>query len=311
MTETLRTALDNQLLLNRAHRAAYRGELTEAARLLDGLDASGAATAYSLDLRARIAAQRGDLASADALWARVLLLKPDDGDAQAGRDAISRILAGGRARPLINPERVAALALVALGLTVAIGVPQLASLELDPEPAVPAAVAGAVAASSSEQAEELRRLHEEQEALAAEQQEADRELDEGLTAIEAAFAELPGVVVERRAEDVRLVFEAGVFRSDAVLAPEATPLLVEVGRRLAEVEASTAVIGHVVAVPGGRTSGGSTVAFARAQNAARMLAEGAGSPLTDFVLMTADQSEGPFPDAQRNRTVTLVLTPDN
>ena len=65
----------------------------------------------------------------------------------------------------------------------------------------------------------------------------------------------------------------------------------------------------MVAVPGGRTSGGSSVAHGRALRAAQQLADGSGLPLTAFTLVSADQADGPFPDAARNRTVSLLVTP--
>ena len=43
--------------------------------------------------------------------------------------------------------------------------------------------------------------------------------------------------------------------------------------------------------------------------AARELAAASGRPLAEFVLVSAEQSEGPFPDARRNRTVTILLRP--
>jgi hypothetical protein len=118
-----------------------------------------------------------------------------------------------------------------------------------------------------------------------------------------------GVKAEVRTGDVRLVFTAGVFSADTTLAPGAEALLVGVGRRLSRVEVTTTVVGHTVPVRGGRVSGGSVVAYARAEVAAQRLATAAGLPLTAFVLATADQSEGPWSEAARNRTVTILLRP--
>jgi hypothetical protein len=67
------------------------------------------------------------------------------------------------------------------------------------------------------------------------------------------------------------------------------------------------VVGHVVAVPGGRIRGGSWVALARAQVVAARLAAESGLPLTSFTLRSADQTDGPHPWAARNRTVTLLI----
>jgi hypothetical protein len=308
MTESLRTALGRQLTLNRAHAAAHAGDLELAGRLLDELDAAGASTEASLDLRARVHAQQGNLPEADAFWARVLLLAPDDKDAQAGRDTIARIRAGRRARPLINISRVAAVGATTVGVALVSGVAWVASSQGDSAPRA--------AASSNGRVTEVRRLEQQVASLAsarkaaegARRAAAERRAQE-LASIAAAFR-MPGVRVERRAVDVRLVFRAGVFLPDtAEFAPGSRPLLNKVGRRLARVKASTTVVGHSVAIAGGRTGGGSTVALWRAQIAAQALAASGKLPLTAFTLATADQSNGPFADAARNRTVTLVFRP--
>ncbi|WP_165034922.1 hypothetical protein [Candidatus Protofrankia californiensis] len=39
------------------------------------------------------------------------------------------------------------------------------------------------------------------------------------------------------------------------------------------------------------------------------LTAGGRLPLTAFTLVSADQTQGPFPDAAHNHTVTLVITP--
>ncbi|RKT55178.1 tetratricopeptide repeat protein [Saccharothrix australiensis] len=301
MTESLHAALSRHLTLDRAHTAARAGDLDRAARLLDELDAAGGSTADSLDLRARVHAQQGDLAAADACWVRVLRLSPDDSRARAGRDTIARIASGHRARPLLTAGRAVAATAAVVGVAlvgaVVAGVPDRAS-----PPPVASADAG------DDRIDEQQWLAQQLAAAEHAREEAADRLARDLDALAAAFA-LPGVRAERRAEDVRLVFDSGLFSADAEFAPGSWPLLAEVGRRLAGVRAAATVVGHVVAVPGGRTSGGSTVALWRAQAAAQALAEGGGLPLTAFTLTTADQSEGPFPDAPRNRTVTLVLRP--
>ncbi|WP_219466465.1 hypothetical protein, partial [Nonomuraea rhizosphaerae] len=61
--------------------------------------------------------------------------------------------------------------------------------------------------------------------------------------------------------------------------------------------------------PGGPAEGGSPVALARAQAAARALAAAGGRPLTAFTLTTADQRDAPYRDDARNRTITLRIIP--
>lgn len=304
MTEVLRSALGHELTLHRAHRAARDGDLDLAARLLDELDAAGASTTASLDLRARVHAQQGNLADADRQWARVLLLNPGDRGARSGRETIAQILAGRRARPLIDAPRAA----VAAGLAVTALVAGLAWTASDTGRPLPERVAAPASASVDPTPDRVRRLEERIASLQADRQAQADQRARDLNAIAAAF-DMPGVRVQQRAEDVRLLFEEGVFRADTEVSRKARPLLTEVGRRLAAVRVATTVVGHTVVVAGGRTSGGSTVAFARAQVAAQHLSAGGGLPLTAFTLATADQSEGPFPDAVRNRTVTLLLRP--
>jgi tetratricopeptide (TPR) repeat protein len=302
MTELLRSALSHQLTLNRAHAFARAGDLDQAAALLDSLDAAGASTVVSLDLRARVYAQQGNYTEADKCWARVLLLEPANEDASAGRAAVARIAGGGRARPLVNAGRAAVLAAAVVGVAAVGGVVWVTSS--GPAPVATASAEDARLQAEAQRDDLQRRLEAADATHQAESAQRSRDLD----ALAAKFA-MPGVKVERREADVRLVFESGVFVSDADVARSAKPLLTEVGRRLAEVRAAPTVVGHAVAVVGGRTSGGSTVAFARAQAAAGYLAAGGKLPLTAFTLATADQAQGPFPDAARNRTVTLVLVP--
>ena len=312
MTGTLRSALDGRLTLVRARAAARAGDLDDAARLLDGLDAATAGTVPALDLRARVHAQRGDLAEADRCWATVLERDPDDADARAGRATIARIRGGRRPRPVLTPGRAVAAGAAALAAAVAAGLlglpagndtPVARPSPARPSPAGPSQ-AGPSSGGPAVPVSDVERLRRTVASLEADRRAADRALDR---LADAAAA--PGVRIERRADHVRLVFTTGVFRTGTRLAPGAGPLLTGVGRRLAAARAVTTVVGHTVPVPGGRTRGGSTVAYARAQVAAQRLAAASGLPLTAFTLATADQSDGPYPDAARNRTVTLILRP--
>jgi hypothetical protein len=302
MTDPLRSALRHHLTLDQAHSAARAGDLDQAARLLDALDAAGAATGASLDLRARIHAQQGNLPEADRCWARALLLNQDDRDAQAGRETIAGIRAGRRPRPLFTGGRAALLA-AGVGTVLVGGFAWIPTSARGParEPV-------AAPASVPTRPGEIERLERQIAMLEGERKAAADRRARDLAAIAAAVT-MPGVRVERRADDVRVVFRAGVFRTGTTPRRDARPLLTEIGRRLATVPATTTVVGHTVVVAGGPTTGGSTLAYSRAQVAAKQLAVGGGLPLTAFTLATADQSERLFPDAARNRTVTLVLRP--
>ncbi|MEV4317765.1 hypothetical protein [Actinocrispum sp. NPDC049592] len=301
MTE-LRSALHDQLTLSRAHAAAYAGDLDLAMSLLGSIPP----TVASLDLKARVHAQRGEFSTADSCWIQVLSMESSDPDAKAGREAIARIIAGGRARPLVNAAQAAVVAAAVVATAVVGGVVWLSSSDRAPAAAAPIPPqahqdSNPLQAQVDELRQRLSAVDSERTAAAARHQQA-------LDTLAARFAGIPGVRVERRADDVRLVFEAGVFWTEAEITTAARPLLTEIGARLADAHASVTIVGHAVAVAGGRTSGGSTVALARAQVAAGYLATGGKLPLTAFKLATADQSEGPFPDAPRNRTVTILLS---
>jgi hypothetical protein len=285
----LREAVSDQLALSRAQAVARAGDMDEALRLLESVST---ATVPVLDLRARVQAQRGELAGADESWAAVLRLDPDDRAARAGRAAIARIRSGGASRPLLRPVRVSGLALVLVAGAIVglVAIPRGSGPAPTPAPPDPA----------------VARLQGQLASLRASSAASSSAAARRLDALAARFV-LPGVRVERRSSEVQLVFETGIFRSGTSLAPGSAELLASVGKRLKGV--STTVVGHAVAVPGGVTSGGSLVAYERAEVAARLLSRASGLPLTAFALATADQSDSPFPDARRTRTVTLLLRP--
>ncbi|MPZ85199.1 MAG: hypothetical protein GEV28_34360 [Actinophytocola sp.] len=114
---------------------------------------------------------------------------------------------------------------------------------------------------------------------------------------------------------MRVVFHDGLFGPDGTrLTPAGRDVLRAWGRRLAGRPVTATVIGHGVPVAGGPTSGGSSVAVARAVAAARVLSDVSGLPLTAFSVTSADQSApahpGDGPGARgRNRTVTLAIVP--
>jgi outer membrane protein OmpA-like peptidoglycan-associated protein len=277
-----------ELTLYRARTAARSGDLDEAARLLAALESPSPAV---LDLQARVHAQRGELAEADRCWERV-----DSPEAAAGRAQLERIRSGRRrARPVVTTGRVATAAV--LVCTLAAGGVAWSAGETPPPQA------------DTQDTDRTRVLEQRLAVLERERAAAETDRSAALDAIAAAFT-MPGVVVHRRAEDVQVVFDEGMFGADsAVVAPSATALLHELGRRLATTPATMTVVGHAVAVPGGRTSGGAPIALDRARAAAEQLATGGGLPLTAFTLTTADQQAGPHQDPSRNRTVTLLLTP--
>ncbi|MFC8827698.1 hypothetical protein ACFT9I_20425 [Streptomyces sp. NPDC057137] len=341
-------ALSLQLAVNRAHSAARAGDLALAARLLDELGeldwpdagrvslekadtesgADRATVLAALNLRAKVHAQRGELAEADACWSRVEALAPDDPDAAAGRRTLAKIAAGRRhARPVVHTGRVAVIAAALVGAALIGGGGWLFANADDGEGGeggdggrASKSVAESDTGSErlrveSRRADELKaRLAAIEDGFTADAEQRDSTLDEV-----AKRLAMPGVEIRRHAEDVQLVFSTGVFPYDSVISPEGAEALTEIGRRLADLESEagtgveTTVVGHSVAVPGGAPSGGSVVALNRARVAAQYLAQDSDLRLTDFRLVSADQRRGPFPatdaNAPRNRTVTLLITP--
>ncbi|WP_405796721.1 hypothetical protein [Streptomyces sp. NBC_01506] len=318
-------ALSLQLTVRRAHSAARAGDLDLAAQLLDELGELGepveserATVLAALNLRAKVHAQRGELAEADACWSRVEAVAPDDPDAAAGRRTLAKIAAGRRpARPVVHTGRVvvAAAALAVAALLGGGGWLLVNAGDGGDDGDSDRQSSGSVAQSDTESErlkERLAALEADDTAEAAEAARRDSTLD----AVAERLA-MPGVEIRRHAEDVQLVFSTGVFPYDSVIGPRGASALTEIGRRLSDLgpdagAVETTVVGHSVAVPGGAPSGGSVVALNRARVAAQYLAQDSDLRLTDFRLVSADQRRGPFPatdaNAPRNRTVTLLIT---
>jgi flagellar motor protein MotB len=256
-----------------------------------------------LDLLARVYAQAGNLDAADAAWARVLELVPDEPSAVAGRRRVARVRSGwGRRRRL--PWR--ALAAGAAVIVVAGGVVVL-TVPFGSAPAVVSgSAAGAGPAASSLQAE-LDRLNAAKSRDAA----AAAARQERLAALATALA-APGVHTSPGETDVSVSFDAGLFGPNATTpSTEGRRALQQWAEVLKGQSVRVTVLGHGVTVAGGPAAGGSTVALARAASAARVLATASGLPLTAFAIGSADQSTSAHPDGDpgANRTVTLLVAP--
>jgi hypothetical protein len=296
--------------VSRAAAAARRGELDRAAKLLEDLT-----TPAALDLLARVHAQRERWEDADRCWARLQEDSPVDAGAAEGRKAIAAIVAGHRrSRPLLGPGRVALLTSVLTGVFVAALVAAgtvWGWADRDVRPAVAAPTTRPTSTESTRLEEETRRADELERRLA--KLEADRlaaaaRLNARLDEI-AKTVTMPGVTVQRQNASVRLLFNRGLFIRDDELTTSGSALLTELGPRLTG--AKVTVVGHSVAQPGTPAHGGTRTALARARVASQHLAAAGNLPLTTFTLTPADQSRGPFPDAPRNRTVSLLLAPAN
>ncbi|MEU8663272.1 tetratricopeptide repeat protein [Actinoplanes philippinensis] len=270
-----------ELELDRARAAARSGDLDGALALLGG-DSPAA-----LDLRARVHAQRGEFAEADAAWARVLAADPSHEGAAVGRKAIA-----GRATRRVVTAGGTALVVVVLLAGSALLIsrpdePSSASAPVTPVATAPAAPATSSAPPSS--------------APSPSASVADRLL---------RVLAVDGVTVRAKGAAAEVVFDQGLFVRGDALRGDARATLDRVGRALrGGGDVTVTVVGHAVPVTGGRTAGGSTTALARAQVAAARLSRASGLPLTSFRLVSADQQEGPHDTPEGNRTVTLLVEP--
>jgi hypothetical protein len=295
----LRTALTT----SQATTIARGGDLTGAAHILTELDTAGRADIAALDLLARVHAQLGDLHAADAAWARVQAAVPDHSGAAAGRATIAAI--GGRrwrTRPVLRPGRVGAVATVALaGVVIAIVtfVPKMPAQALSPDPAV---------VRAQQESRRADTLAEQLAARTSADQAAATRLAGALTTIASQLAG-PGIVVRRTPGSVEVLFTEGLFSTGDRFTATAGQRLRQLGTRLSGVDGTITVIGQSVALPGGPATGGSSTAMARALAAARELTAASGLPLTAFTLASGDQSEPPFADPVRDRTVIVRVTP--
>ncbi len=265
----------------RAADLARAGDHAAAKLILDGLGRDPA----TLDLLARVHAQRGDLAEAEAVWAEVLSADPAHASALAGTRLISDITRGRRrAQPVPIAFIGGSLALVTVAL---------------------AAVLLPITSAHDEQPPDART------STPAATQPVAVTPDTADPALMASLA-TPDVRVEPIGTGVRVVFLQGMFLPDStMLSPQGRQQLERWGQVLRGKEVRVTVLGHGLAVPGGPATGGSATAVARAAAAVEVLAVAGDQPPTAFVLRSAEQSSAPHAgaDPALNRTVTLQVDP--
>ncbi|HEX7301770.1 hypothetical protein [Lentzea sp.] len=259
----------------RAADLARAGDHASAQRILEGLGRDPS----TLDLLARVHAQRGDLAAARAVWADVLSQNPEHASALAGTRLIADITGGRRrARPL-------PIALIG-GSLVVVTVAAALLLQHERPPVAP-----------------------EPPPVTA-QPTAQPVTTTAATPALMVLLASPDVRLEAVGAGVRVVFRQGMFLPDSTsLSLQGLQQLERWGPLLRGKEVRVTVVGHGVAVPGGPATGGSTTALARAAAAVEVLAAVGGQPTTAFLLRSAEQSDLPHADAALNRTVTLVVDP--
>lgn len=293
------------LLVSRARAAARSGDLDGALRLLhDAEDPVAADHPDVLDLLARVHAQRGDLARAAAYWRRVQEQRPQDPAASAGLVRIDRL--GSRGPRAALARHRAGTALAAAVCAVAAITAGTVALT-DAAGGQPERPGPAQAESAEQRARQL-----DAERRAEEARERDREAAHRAEAAGALARELraPGMDPAVHGASVEVAFADGLFSEGAELTQTGADQLAALGGRLAGRNVRVEIHGHAATVPGAPTSGGSVLSLWRALIAARELSTASGKPLTAFTTVSADQRDAPYTSAAKNRTVTVMITPE-
>ncbi|TDB91482.1 hypothetical protein E1264_01430 [Actinomadura sp. KC216] len=275
-----------EVAVAQARTLARAGRYAEAEELLDGEDGP-----VVLDLKARMYAQQGRLDEADRCWAGVAALSPGDPGAAEGRRRIARIRA-----TAASPRRfVLARSALRLGTAsvVLLAFVMLADVWLDrdeteapvppprPSPVVPSA------AGSPDPVAALK-------------------------------LEGPGMHVVRRAGEIEVTFERGLFRRDATLTSRGRAVLKELGEQLRPYagQVSVTVIGHTdrrAVHPGGGYASNAELGLLRATVVQEVLRSSARIPTARFSVSTLAGLLPPHPGEAasrdpRNRTVSVRIS---
>ncbi|GAA4703016.1 type VI secretion system protein ImpK [Promicromonospora umidemergens] len=293
---------------------ARAGRYDTARRLLDTLDGRDSDTVEVLDLLARVHAQRGDLAEADACWARVEHLDPEHAGARDGRRRIRETWAGKRSGGgLVVGAAAACLLLVGGGA--------VAGWAWAPGPTADERADPAVA-------QELTRLRHEMGELRvlapSDEAPSDQPAANGATSGDrAALRDVRDALGDPRwtttldPRSVVVTFRDPVFLAGgAQTSGSGADLLGGLGDRLgglADVEVT--VVGHTsdtAPVPGSRYAGNAEVSLARALAAAQVISSGSGIPLSAVDVASAGDVDPPYPNTNatnraRNQTVTVAV----
>ncbi|MFC8798484.1 OmpA family protein [Promicromonospora sp. NPDC057138] len=290
--------------------SARAGRYDTARRLLDTLGGEDSDDVEVLDLLARVHAQRGDLARADACWARVEHLDPDHAGAREGRRRIRATWAGKRPRAGVAAG-AAAVCLLLVGGGAAVGwalAPRQAA-EQGSDPAV---------------AEALTRLRQEVSELASAQRDGPTSADGTTPDDGTALRELRGALGDPRwttrldARSVVVTFREPVFLAGgAETSGSGADMLAGLAGRLGglAVDVDVTVVGHTsdtAPVPGSPYADNAEVGLARALAAAQVLSSDSGIPLSAVGVASAGDVDPPYPNTDeagrtRNQTVTVVI----
>ncbi|TDD32229.1 hypothetical protein E1287_23680 [Actinomadura sp. KC06] len=273
-----------EVTVAQARALARAGRYAEAEELLEGEHG-----AVVLDLKARMYAQQGRLDEADRCWAEVAAISPGDPGAAEGRRRIAQIRAAAA-----SPRRfVLARSAFRLGTAavVLLAFVMLADVWLDrDEPGAPAPVPSTPVTSPSPAPDPIAALR----------------------------LKGSGLHVERRAGEIEVTFERGLFRRDAALTPRGRAVLANLGRQLRPYadQVSVTVIGHTdrrAVHPGGGYASNAELGMLRATVVREVLRSSARIPTAQFSISTLAGLLPPYPGDgasgdPRNRTVSVRIS---
>ena len=298
-----------RLALAQAARLARRGAYRSAEALLGeaALAASGP-RADVLDMRARMCAQQGRRAEAEALWREALPLDPGNADIRAALAALARP-GGGRTHLLgLAARSLAVVVLLLLAWTVLAQRRELGRLGNEPAGS-PAAAAGAQAAASPSGAP----------APGIEAPQATGADIALLDSLAAALTPLGALEVVLRDGEVEVRFREALFSEGAALRSGAPALMARIAASLTPLEGyfRVVVVGHADAVPlraGSSYPSNLALGLARATRVAGILLESGAFPAEHVAVQSLGAASPPYPDGtsqdgRRNRTVTLRFAP--
>jgi flagellar motor protein MotB len=300
---TLPAGLDNlthQLALARATDLARAGHYAQAERLLTTPANGAPMSAAKLDLLARIYAQQGKLADADACWARASEASQDSGAYQIERRRLGTLKQQrfGSSRGL----RWVGGGLLAAAVLVAVVVPWLPG---GPADRVGGGVPPEQARLNEQRIDDIDRRNLDSQRL--------------LSSI-ATEASSPTTMVRPGPGALAVSYTIPLFQGGGVvLTPDGEAALGDLGRRLASHagKISVSVVGHTedaTVDSGGRYQDNADLALGRALAAAQRLSASSDIQLQGFAMSSAGRDNPPYPNTTndnraRNRTVTLVITP--
>lgn len=273
------TALLAQAALSHATELARMGRYDDAAQALGAV--SGHATPPVLDLIARIRAQQGRLAEAQALWGEAAQLDPNN---ESYRAALQRLARMNRYSPWVCVGRwLVGVVLAAL-------------------------IIGALALAVNRWGQRQRL------ALVTEIHTASQSV-RAASVPEIRF-QLEGVSERVEDGDAVLRFDSGLFKVADMLTPEAKTLLEAVGHKLQPVASKFAisVVGYSDDLPittPVHFHDNRFLALARADVVARFLATSSGIPEREFTLQSAKGSLYPNDSPEnraKNRSVEIWIS---